>query len=662
MPTSVIIHGHFYQPPRENPWLEEVEAEPSAAPYHDWNQRIERECYRAVVAARHLDGEGRITGITNTLARISFNFGPTLLEWMERRAPDTYAAVLEADRKSLRETGHGNAIAQPYHHAILPLSTRRDKQTEVRWGIADFRRRFRRDPEGMWLPETAVDDETLDVLAQEGIRFTILAPHQGQPIPPAGAPGLYQTSGGRSIALFFYDGPISHGVAFGPLIDDAQAWSAHLKAEASHRPEGLISIATDGETYGHHHKFAEMALARLIDLVDADPALELVNCASFLAMSPAHHPVQLIEPTSWSCAHGVDRWRAECGCKLDPGRPSQQKWRTPLRETFDWLAGEIHGIYEREGGQFFADPWQARDAYDPAAGLLEPPPAADRGCELLEMERNALRIFTSCAWFFDDLAGIEPVQVLKYAARAIELAGAEAARLEAGLLERLAAAKSNDAEVGTGRDLYLTRVRPPVANGVRVAAGLAGLTELQVTTPDPAAYEGVVSGRDARFEVQLRHRRTRSTHRYAVDTDWGDGRTCTFAIRTLTDPAGAGDAALTLTIDNLWDRHHSAMKHGRLRQLTAVAMSPEFQAGLAHGEMTLEQAARLALLETIAAFARQPGAEALERATRTVSLLRFLHLHVPFDTQTALFRVPLPDDPALADGLLRLRRLMGFAP
>ena len=175
---SIVIHGHFYQPPRENPWLEEVEREVSAAPHHDWNARIEQECYRAVVAARVLAPNGRISRIVNTLEYISFNFGPTLLEWMEHAAPDTYARVLEADRKSVTRLGHGNAIAQPYHHAILPLSSRRDKVTEVRWGIADFKRRFGREPEGMWLPETALDDETLDVLAQEGMKFTIVAPGQ----------------------------------------------------------------------------------------------------------------------------------------------------------------------------------------------------------------------------------------------------------------------------------------------------------------------------------------------------------------------------------------------------------------------------------------------------------------------------------------------------
>jgi len=290
---SIVIHGHFYQPPREDPWLNQVAAEPSAAPYHDWNERIERESYRAVVAARVYAPDGRIAQIVNTLASISFNFGATLLEWLEREAPATYAAVLEADRAShARHAGHGNAIAMPYHHVIMPLASRRDKVTEVRWGIADFRRRFGRDPEGMWLPETAVDPETLDVLAAEGIAFTILAPHQVEQAPADGSAGRYRTSGGRAIALCVYDGAISHDVAFGPLLKDAAAWAERLLAPGKRGSERrLVAVATDGETYGHHHKFGEVALAWVLRDLERRRDVRVENFAAFLTRHRAEQEV-----------------------------------------------------------------------------------------------------------------------------------------------------------------------------------------------------------------------------------------------------------------------------------------------------------------------------------------------------------------------------------
>ena len=468
---SIVIHGHFYQPPREDPWLNQVAAEPSAAPYHDWNERIERESYRAVVAARVYAPDGRIAHIVNTLASISFNFGATLLEWLERETPGTYAAVLEADRASrARHAGHGNAIAMPYHHVIMPLASRRDKITEVRWGIADFRRRFGRGPEGMWLPETAVDPETLDVLAAEGIAFTILAPHQVEQAPADGSAGRYRTSGGRSIALFVYDGPISHDVAFGSLLKDASAWAERLLAPGKRGHERrLVAVATDGETYGHHHKFGEVALAWVLRELERRRDARVENFAAFLARHRPEQEVKLVAPTSWSCVHGVERWRADCGCRMAPERSTQQRWRAPLREALDWLAGELHARFEQEGGALFAGSWAARDAYGTDRT------GDGRARELLEMERNALRMFTSCGWFFDDIAGIETIQILRYAARAIELAGADAPRLEAGVLERLARAQSNERAEGTGRDVYLNHVkrRVPIESAARTDAHAA---------------------------------------------------------------------------------------------------------------------------------------------------------------------------------------------
>ena len=626
-PTSVIIHGHFYQPPRDNPWLEEVEVEPSAAPAHDWNARIEQECYRAVVAARLVDGDGRIASIVNTLERISFNFGPTLLDWMERQAPDTFNAVIAADRASVRRLGHGNALAHPFHHVILPLSPRRDKVTEVRWGIADFRRRFGRDPEGMWLPETAVDDESLDVLAEHGIRFAILAPHQAEPIPPKGLPGLYRTRNGRSIALFFYDGGLSHDVAFGALLKDAHLWADRMAREAALRPGGTLGIASDGETYGHHHRFADMALARMLDLLERREDIRVENYAAVLARQPATHEVSLVAPTSWSCAHGVERWRAECGCRIAPDRPSQQQWRAPLRQAVEWLAGELHGIFEREGASLLGDPWQARDRYDPSLGVLPGADPSPRALELLEMERNALRLFTSCAWFFDDLAGIEPVQVLRYGARAIELAGPAGGELEAGFIERLARAKSNDAEVGNGRDLYLAQVRPRLPTAVRVAGGLAALADVAEDPGAalPAAWEARVHGvGPARYAVELVHRRTRATAHADVACRWAGP----YGEFISTTEAGSWPLHET----DLWDRHQPLLRAARQRHLIHAALTDAERGQLADGVTTLPALAPIALLHALGADSSGPID--VRRAHAVLDLLAFLGLGVPFDAQS----------------------------
>ena len=461
---SVVVHGHFYQPPRDNPWTGEVDREPSAAPFHDWNQRIESECYAPVASARVLGADGEVEHRDNLYAEMSFDVGPTLFEWLETHAPSTYASILEGDRVSAAKLGHGNAIAMPYHHTILPLASRRDKVTEVRWGIADFRRRFKREPEGMWLPETAVDEETLEVLADAGILFTILAPHQVE-IP---APTLRF----GDLALCIYDATLSADIAFGRLIRDGALLARHLAPD----DDNLITAAAmDGETFGHHHRFGEMALARAFRFLADRNDVRVENFASFLARNPPVEKAVLVSPSSWSCTHGVERWRSDCGCALAPEAKTSQKWRIPLRDGLEWLAGELHEIFEREGTELFAvDPWEVRDHYGEVIGASEARALAfvaeavsrrnegariERAAELLELEEGALRMFTSCAWFFDDLARIETIQVLKYAAFAIELSG-DAARLEAGLLERIGDAKSNDPKEGTGRDIWRTKVKP----------------------------------------------------------------------------------------------------------------------------------------------------------------------------------------------------------
>ena len=489
----VCIHGHFYQPPRENPWLDAIEPQPSAAPYHDWNERITAECYRPNAWARIVDGRGFITSIVDNYARISFDVGPTLLSWMAREAPDVHQAIVEADRAgATRFDGHGPAMAQAYHHLIMPLCNARDRRTQVAWGVRDFERRFGRKPEGMWLPECAVDVPTLEALVDGGIAFTVLAPYQAARVrSPGGAwrdvteadPGrAYRCPlpSGRSIDLFFYDGGLSKAVAFDRLLDDGGLLARRLAdggGAAQHPGPALLRhIATDGETYGHHHRYGDMALAWALSVIDrgAIAGARLTTYGQFRAHHPATWEVEIREQTAWSCAHGVERWRSDCGCNA--GTPGfNQRWRTPLRASLDWLRDRCAEVIEQASLGLLRDPWAARDDYVLAqldrertddvlrshAGRELTGDERVRALEILELGRHAMLIFTSCGWFFDDLAGIETVQILRYAARACELAAALGApELEAGLVERLAEAKSNRPEVGDGRDLWRTEVVP----------------------------------------------------------------------------------------------------------------------------------------------------------------------------------------------------------
>ena len=439
-----VIHGHFYQPPRENPWTGQVDAEASAAPEHDWNARITKETYRPLVPL---------------YAYLSFDFGPTLLDWMEREARDVHDAIIRADRASAARLGHGNALAMPYHHIILPLASRRDKQTEVRWGMRDFGRRFGRAPVGFWLPETAVDRETLEVIAAEGIAFTVVAPHQVSTVPNGGRPARIKLGGGRSIAVFAYNGELSHGVAFGGLQTDPDRWAQVMEQTAAGGGASggtIASIAVDGETFGHHHKGADRTVATVLHRLEHSPRVSLTNFAAALAASPPTETTDVIEPSSWSCAHGVERWRSYCGCRMHGD--TQQEWRAPLRAAVDWLAAEIHGIYEREGAGLRGGPWAFRDA----AGATGPVDGGEdeTANRLIEMERGALSAMTSCAWFFDDFAGLEGRQILRYAAYAIGLAGHESARLEAGFIDKLGAARSNNPKAGTAVDVFRQFLQP----------------------------------------------------------------------------------------------------------------------------------------------------------------------------------------------------------
>jgi len=497
MPSSkrfVCIHGHFYQPPRENPWLETVETQDSAAPYHDWNERICAECYATNGAARILNVKKLITRIVNNYARISFNYGPTLLSWLKENAPRTYRMILDGERRS-RKTfkGHSSAMAQVYNHIILPLASRRDRITQIRWGIADYEQHYGAPPEGMWLAETATDTESLELMAQHGIKFTLLAPHQCKRIralregagwsDTAGAsvdttrPYLVRFDSGVSIAVFFYDGPSSRAIAFEGLLNSGENLAARLKAGFRDGSQAQIShVATDGESYGHHHRHGEMALAYALRLLEEDKNVNLTNYGNFLAQFPPEYECEIVDHTSWSCVHGIERWRSNCGC--NGGKPYNQLWRAPLRRALDELRDALVPLTQFEGDKLFHDVWAARDGYiqvvlDRGEESVErflaehqthPLSGVERvsALRLMEMQRHAQLMYTSCGWFFDDISGIETVQIIAYAARVLQLAqalfGQQAAVLEPAFLARMAEARSNVPAAGDGARIYLEQI------------------------------------------------------------------------------------------------------------------------------------------------------------------------------------------------------------
>jgi alpha-amylase/alpha-mannosidase (GH57 family) len=509
MKRYVCIHAHFYQPPRENPWLEEVELQDSAYPYHDWNERITAECYALNAASRVLDGNGKIVNIVNNYAKISFNFGPTLLSWMEEKEPSVYQAILEADRESRENfSGHGSAIAQPFHHMILPLANTRDKRTQVIWGVRDFERRFARKPEGMWLPETAVDLESLDLMAQEGIRFAILEPQQAHRVRKKGSREWQDVTGGqidpkvsyklqlpsgRTISVFFYDGPVSRAVAFEGLLNNGEVFANRILGAFPESRGGrnqLVHIATDGESYGHHHAHGEMALSYAIHHIESKGLARITNYGEFLEKHPPVHEVEIYERTSWSCTHGVERWRSNCGCNSG-GRPEwNQEWRRPLREALDWLREKLAAEFEEKSLSFLRDPWGARDDYI-AVVLDRSPESRERffrkhatrelsgeeetvALKLLELQRHAMLMYTSCGWFFDELSGIETTQVIQYAGRAVQLVRELwEDGIEDRFLSLLESAKSNLPEHGDGKTIYEKVVKPAMVDLHKVGAHYA---------------------------------------------------------------------------------------------------------------------------------------------------------------------------------------------
>lgn len=513
----VCIHGHFYQPPRENAWLETVERQDSAHPFHDWNARINFECYAPNAAARILDEQGWITKIRNNYNRISFNFGPTLLTWLEENDPEAYALLIKADQRSAeRFGGHGSAMAQVHSHLIMPLCNYRDKVTQVNWGIRDFEHRFGRYPEGIWLAETAVDTETLEVLASHGIQFTVLAPRQAKAVrrlptadsqPPAttGQPPEWsnvtaesidtrrpywcQLPSGRRIALFFYHGGVAQEVAFNGLLNSGRGFAQRITGllDDSDEPQ-LAHIATDGESYGHHHRFGEMALADALNHIEDSGSTTITNYGQFLELHPPTWEVQIHENSSWSCVHGVERWRNDCGCNTG-GRPGwHQRWRKPLRNTLDWLRDRLAPLFELEGARYLRDPWAARNDYitvmldrsdESAARFLKKHARRElshleevKVLRLLEIQRHALLMYTSCGWFFDEISGIETNQILQYALRAMDYAQDVAAvDLHPEFLRRLAEAPSN--KFADGAASFQQNVVPTRVTLERVAAHFA---------------------------------------------------------------------------------------------------------------------------------------------------------------------------------------------
>jgi alpha-amylase/alpha-mannosidase (GH57 family) len=495
----ICIHGHFYQPPRENAWLEVIEVQDSAYPYHDWNERITAECYEPNFSSRILSEGNAIKKIINNYSYISFNFGPTLLSWLETYANETYEAILLADRQSVSNFGgHGSALAQVYNHIIMPLANRRDKETQIIWGIRDFESRFKRRPEGMWLAETAVDTETLEILAEHDIKFTILAPRQAKAVREIGNEQWTEVNdttvntrkayrcnlpSGKSIALFFYEGGISQGIAFNGLLNDGKRFADRLVASFDQADSGpqLVHVATDGETYGHHHKHGEMALAFCLDFIEKDTSVNLTNYGEYLALFPPLHEAQIVESSSWSCVHGVERWRNNCGC--NGGKPGyNQLWRKPLRDALDWLRDNVIEIFESKGSELVKDPWQARNEYinvilkrndESVKRFLKSHARGDANTNtilrIMEMQRHALLMYTSCGWFFDEISGIETVQVMQYACRVIQLANQiGGVDLEPVFLELLAQAPSNLSQYSNGAEVYRKEVLPSLTNLKRV--------------------------------------------------------------------------------------------------------------------------------------------------------------------------------------------------
>ena len=491
--TDLILHGHFYQPPRENPRTGIIGKQLSASPYPDWNERIYSDCYNANVHSRYLSGVRRIISMTNNYEYISFNFGPTLLSWLEREHPDTYALILEADKKSFERLGHGNAMAQSFNHTILPLCTEEEARAQIVWGLKDFSLRFGREAEGMWLPETGINPMTIDLLSEYGLKFVILSPWQCKSVEdesgkmtdlngksaPYGKPFILTGAKGNTISAFFYHPSLAEGISFGHLLRDADNLYARLLTIKREEKEKLIQTATDGEIYGHHEPYGDMALAALIKKVHERSDFKLTNYATYLENHPATlhailHDGEAGKGTSWSCVHGVSRWYKDCGCHTGGDESWNQKWRTPLRAAFDNLGKKIDACLQKEVKRIFSGGLEASqlvEMFGPVISNLismedfltdvnrkypfDPKERVNVASLLLGMQYRHFA-YTSCGWFFNDLSGLEPKQNIVYALMAVDLYKPFCKEdLLASLLEDLKLAKSNRKQEGDGEDLAL---------------------------------------------------------------------------------------------------------------------------------------------------------------------------------------------------------------
>jgi alpha-amylase/alpha-mannosidase (GH57 family) len=624
--TSLVIHGHFYQPPRENPWTDTVEREAGAHPFHDWNERIHYECYRANAFARISDRYNRVEAILNNYRGISFNFGPTLLTWLEHHHPKTYERILEADRESLRlRSGHGNAIAQSYNHTILPLSTERDRRTQIRWGIEDFRFRFKRDPESLWLPETACDDATLGALIDERLAYVILSPYQAERVRPVGGDAewrsvtggnidtsipyryFHRDGSGRSISIFFYHSGLARAIAFEGALASSRALVERFNQAAAVGEGSLVSVATDGETYGHHFRFGDRGLAYALEVEAAPQGLRVTNYGEYLEENPPVWEVEISagaegEGTSWSCAHGVSRWIRDCGCTTGSTEGWTQKWRAPLRKALDFLRDEATRAFEETAGTLFLDPWAARDDYIKLivsrhrfreeflyrhAGRWLQPEEKERALIFLELQRHSMLMYTSCGWFFSDISGIETLQDLEYAGRVLDLMRElELDPPTTRFLELLAEAESNRPEMGNGADIFRRNVGqarvPPAA--IASSHAISSLVSNE-------AEEGEVAGFRFRREEFNRKRHGRlklATGRMTLDSVW-TGRHYDYAFSAMhfggVDFLCAirefpGEAEFRQATEKLWDNFRTASLPTMLRLMQSLFGPEEY--GLEH--------------------------------------------------------------------------------